>query len=418
MSDRFRPAFPLIRTTALVVAALGASAAAHAESDEELPLFLTLSQSVRHDSNFSRTEDARSDTVSVTSLGGGLNKAYGRQTYRLSGTLGASRYRNFEYLKNDSKTVNGAFTSEFGRNFRLSLNGNYDQGLNPIQNNTAGGLTVVRNIRTLQGQTAALQYGLGGRFSVVGSLEGAKQRFSVDEYKARDIDQDSRGARLLYNLTDTFQWGVGVRRVETDYPNRNGEKVSDNNIDLQVGWQATGLSSLDATLSRRSSRYALSGRRLNSWVGSLNWEFTPRGLIRYNVGLSRSTGSDRFSQRQSLLGLAFFDANYDYSTITTSLNLSARYQPTAKIGVTTAYSYARYEVNRAATSRFDDGVVVDEGTRRTNSHFSQLSVGADYEVLRSLKVGCNVARYDQTANYLRRAFTGHSYGCSATFTLD
>ena len=248
----------------------------------------------------------------------------------------------FEYLRNDTKRLDGQFTSEFGRNFKLSLGGQYNQGLNPIQNNNNGELRVVRNIRTLSGTSASLQYGLGGRFSLVGSVENNKQTFSEPAYRTLNLDQQARAARVLYNVTDTLQWGVGLRRVETDYPYRNNEQVRDNNIDFQVGWQATGQSSLDAVLSRRDSRYSITGRKLNSWVGSLNWEFTPRGLIVYRVGLSRSTGSDRYTQRQSFLGSGF-DANFDYNTITTGVNMSARYQPTAKIGLTAAYNRGRLD---------------------------------------------------------------------------
>ncbi|WP_298009966.1 hypothetical protein [uncultured Aquabacterium sp.] len=415
MTQRYRHAFPLARSVVMAAVALGASGA-HA-NDEDLPLFLTLSQSVRQDSNFSRNAAEASETVSTTSVGGGFSKSYGRQTYRLAGTLGAQRYRNFEYLRNDTKRLDGQFTSEFGRNFKLSLGGQYNQGLNPIQNNNNGELRVVRNIRTLSGTSASLQYGLGGRFSLVGSVENNKQTFSEPAYRTLNLDQQARAARVLYNVTDTLQWGVGLRRVETDYPYRNNEQVRDNNIDFQVGWQATGQSSLDAVLSRRDSRYSITGRKLNSWVGSLNWEFTPRGLIVYRVGLSRSTGSDRYTQRQSFLGSGF-DANFDYNTITTGVNMSARYQPTAKIGLTAAYSYAKYDVNRAATSRFDNGAVVDAGSTQRSSHFSELSLAGDYAAMRSLKLGCNVSRYDQTADFFRRAFSGHAYGCTATFTLD
>lgn len=415
MTQRYRHAFPLARSVVMAAVVLGTSAA-HAD-DEDLPLFLTLSQSVRQDSNFSRNAAQASETISTTSVGGGLNKAYGRQTYRLSGALGAVRYRNFEYLRNDTKRLDGQFTSEFGRNVRLTLGGQYDQGLNPIQNNNNGELRVVRNIRTLTSRSASLLYGLGGRFTLVGSLENNKQTFSEALYRTLDLDQQVRGARVLYNVTDTFQWGVGLRRVVTEYPFRDNEEVRDNNVDFQVGWQTSGLSSFDAVLSRRNSEYALSGRKLNSWLGSLNWEFTPRGLIVYRVGLSRSTGSDRFTQRQALLGQGY-DANFDYNTITTGLNFSARYQPTAKIGVTAAYSYAKYDSNRAATSRFNDGTVVDEGNVQRNSHFSEVSLAADYAAMRSLKLGCNVSRYEQTADFFRRAFTGHTYGCNANFTLD
>ena len=147
MSDRFRPTFPLIRTTALVVAAFGACAAAHADADEELPLFLTLSQSVRHDSNFSRTEQARSDTVSVTSVGGGLNKAYGRQTYRGSAKLTKSSYAHYgDLLNNNGKNVNGTVSSEFLRDWMVTVGGRYEENLNQITDNNDGD-RVVRNIR-------------------------------------------------------------------------------------------------------------------------------------------------------------------------------------------------------------------------------------------------------------------------------
>lgn len=74
MTQRYRHAFPLARSVVMAAVALGASGA-HA-NDEDLPLFLTLSQSVRQDSNFSRNAAEASETVSTTSVGGGFSKSY------------------------------------------------------------------------------------------------------------------------------------------------------------------------------------------------------------------------------------------------------------------------------------------------------------------------------------------------------
>ena len=389
-----------------------------AQEDESLPLFLTTSLTLMHDSNLARTPERQSDTVRAAAVAAGLTKAYGRQNYVLYGRLTKNQYNRFaELLDNDGKNLNGKVSSEFLSNWVVTLAGQYDENLNSLQDNVIIGNTaqsrVVRNIRRYRDTNLSVQYGKAGLWSVVGKLD--QNDLSYSEQREQNADQTSQSLRVYYNPSDLLRFGVGPRLVKTDYPNRTtSRKVEDTNLDFTTDWRVSGLSSLNALLSLRDTKYTdASGVSTSkgSTAGSLGWTFTPRGSVSYTANLSRRSSSDRANGGAG--GLASITTDY----ITNTIALGANWQATAKVKVGANYTRNMYDSSRTVNYSAAQLAFLNTDDS-TDSHQDNYSLDVQYQLLRSVELGCNVSKYKQTKGIGRNEYDGHSTSCSASLTLD
>ncbi len=401
-------------------------AAVHAE---DTPLSLTLSQNLRRDSNLLRTTDAQSDTVSTTAVQGNFNKAYGRQVYRASARFARARYDQFSRLDNDAKDLNAGVSSQFASNWSASLNAGDSTSLNAPQDNPINN-RLLRNIRHYRSLGGNVQYGNGGTWAILGTFDNNRQNYSESLFQFQNSRQSSQGLRLIYNASDLLNFGVGPRWVRTRYPNNSSiGEAKDKNLDFTVNWQVTGLSNLNALLSRRETEQGLTGgRRIQAVTGSLGWGYTPRGRISYGLNLTRATNADRFQEAQ---GFTFLGGNVRsvqnvaLDTITTSLNLSASAPITGKISTGLSYGFTRYEQTNARDRSTSNNAFVDQFiignnafSSSSNSHLQSLSWSTNYAAYRWLGVNCSLQFYKQSADVSRPRYNGHAVDCGANFTLD
>lgn len=422
---------------ALSLAAWGAMAmctaavlpsAAHAE---DTPLSLSLSQNLRRDSNLLRSTNARSDTVSTTAVQGVFNKAYGRQVYRASARFARVRYSEFGVLDNDAKDLSAGVSSQFASNWLASLNASDTTSLNAPQDNPATN-RLLRNVRHYRNAGGSLQYGNGGTWAILGTFDSNKLNYSEDLFQFQNSQQSSQGVRLIYNATDLLNFGFGPRWVRTKYPNNSSiGEAKDKNLDFTVNWQVTGLSSLNALLSRRESEQGVTGsRRIQAVTGSLGWGYTPRGRMSYGVNLTRATNADRFQDAQAF---TFFNnnlrsvQNVALDTITTTLSMSASAALTGKISTGLSYGLTRYEQNtardRSVTTLVNTGQQVDlfntnATSSNSNSRLQSLTWSTNYAMYRWLGMNCSLQFYKQSADVSRPRYNGHSVDCGASLTLD
>lgn len=414
--------------TALAACAAVAVPVAHAE---DTPLSLTLSQNLRRDSNLLRTTTPQSDTVSTTAVQGVFNKAYGRQVYQASARLAHVGYHRFGQLDNDAKDLNASVSSQFASNWLASLNTSDITNMNAPQDNPATN-RLLRNIRHYRNAGGMLQYGNGGTWAIQGTFDNNRLNYSEDLFQFQNSQQSSQGLRLIYNATDLLNFGVGPRWVRTKYPNNSSiGEAKDQNLDFTVNWQATGVSSLNALLSRRESEQGLTGgRRIHAVTGSLGWGYTPRGRMSYGVNLTRATNADRFQDSQAF---TFFTSNLRsvqnvaLDTITTSLNMSASAALTGKISTGLSYGLTRYEQNsardRSVTTLVNTGQQVDffntnATSSSSNSRLQALTWSTNYAMYRWLGVNCSLQFYKQSADVSRPRYSGHAVDCGASLTLD
>lgn len=395
--------------------ALGGSGAAHA-GDDDTPLYLSVAHSITRDSNFSRNDDKQGETINSTALQVGIDKAYGRQTYRGSARVSKIKYAHYgDLLNNDGKNVNGSFSSEFLRDWQVSLSGTYNENLNQIQENNNAANRVVRNIRTYREGGASLRYGIGGLYSLETNYEANKLSYSAATYQFNNANQHTTGLRGVYHSTDLLDFGLGYRLVRTHFPvNHNDENQTDRNFDLSANWRVTGLSALNAVLTRRVSTYSNDPDRKNrGWTGSINWSYTPAGLTSYGVYLARQTGTDRTKTdggTSPVSSLATSNTN-----VTTTLGLSARMPLTGKTALTANHTVSRFAVDNMAQGSI--GSIPADYQFSSNSIAHASVLGLNYAASRSINLGCSYQMYSQTAGAYRIGYEGHSVDCTASLTV-
>jgi len=402
-----------VRLALLSWAAFVLCGLAHAD-----PLSLTVSQSVTYDSNFSKNAASNSETISQTNLQLKLDKSYGRQTYQASARYGLARYAHFgDQLDGNNYDVSGAFSSGIASNWQLDLNGNASEYLNPNQDNPAA-QRVVKNTVKDRNLGVSLRYGVAGRLATVLSLGSSKLDYSLPAQCYKNRDQTSAGVRLVYATSDLLNFGLGVSAVKSDYPDYviggESERVAQRSIDLSANWQVTGFSSFSGVLSlTRNSYHSDPDAKYNGLTGRVNWNFTPRGHMRYALQLARTTDSDsshtssRVYQIGGLLDTAI-------NTVTTPINGSTRWEPTSKLGFGAAVGWYQYDVKRTQS-----GVLASDISGPTQSHYINLRLNGDYQFSRALSFGCSAEKYKQTADVSPRiAYDGHQFSCNASFTMD
>lgn len=428
-----------LRPVAAAVLSLGVLASGHAVAGEDdTPLSLTLSQTVNRDSNFGRNDQRIvPETVFNTSGNLKLDKQYGRQNYHAGLQLSKLQYHNNPQLDNDAKNFDGSFSTEIAQNWLVSANGLYSEALNPIENNSAVD-RVQKNIRKYRDGGFSVQYGNGGTWAIAGSFDKNKQTYSADSQSWQDADQKTVGAKAIYFATDLLRYSLGMRRVVTQYPGYPDRisygQVVDRNIDASIDWQITGLSKLSATLTRRSTSYTpdtIAGSK--GWTGEAGWIYTPRGIVSYDFGFSRTTGTDRSIGGANVVytgsnpdiqnalqnrAIAVTGAKINNDTITTSISAGARAQLTGKINVSYTYSLTNFKVDRSIDlTRSDYQAVPSAAPNSSYNH--QNVVSLYYAAMRTLGFGCSYHTYSQGEDIYRvYRYHGRSFDCNASFTLD
>ena len=407
---RRAPALLVVAAAALLTGWCGSCLA---QEDDSLPIFLTTSLTLMHDSNLTRTTERQSDTVRAAAVAAGLNKAYGRQTYLLYGRLTKNQYNRFaELLDNDGKNLNGKFTSEFLRNWSLTVGGQYDENLNSLQDNSLVE-RVVKNIRRYRDTNLSVQYGKSGLWSIVGRLD--QNDLTYSRQRVQNADQGSQSVRVYYSPSDLLRFGMGPRFVKTEYPYRTvSKRVEDTNLDFTADWRVTGLSSLNAQVSLKETKNIDNSGQSTSndaVTGSLGWVYTPRGPVSYSVNLSRRTNSDRFNA--GLLGLGSVTTDY----VTNTVALGARWLATAKVTVGANYTRNMYDNSRTVNYSLEELAVLNDSDS-SNSRQDTYSLDLRYQPTRSVGLSCSLSKYNQTQGIGRLEHDGHMTSCSASLTLE
>lgn len=403
----------IVRGGALA-ALMALAAGAGSVGAEELPLYLTLSQSLTRDSNLLRdNNDRRSDTISVTTVAGGLNKAYGRQNYRVSASASRNAYSDNKQFDNDGYAVSAEVASEVGSNFKVTLNAGASQFLPNFEDQFN---RTTRNTERNRQASVDVRYGLYGRWSVNAGASYSKVDYQVTESENKTSQSVFAGVRYL--PSDLAYIGLTLYRTDTELPNRRlvtttavGEDIERTSLNLDTVWQVTGFSRLSGRLGVTSEKHPQDRRRdFDGLTGSASWTFTPAGKATYALSWVRDTNNEGGGTFNSTAG-QLFSAN---KRLTNSLSATVTWQATAKIKLNANYTHAQYEEDSELLLAGVTPVSSDEQTGRYNA----VSLGVSYQPLRSVGLGCDMQRYDRTASVFSRAYDGNSVACRASFTID
>ncbi|RRS05175.1 hypothetical protein EIP75_06310 [Aquabacterium soli] len=402
----------------------------------ETPLSLAVSENLTYDSNILRNNDNKyRDLVSATGVQLGFAKQYGRQTYKASGTVVATRYKNSDFYNNDGYNLALGFSSQIASNWLVDIDHNRVRQLQSFQDQ---GLNRYKEPVESQDTKIFVQYGLYSRWSLNADVNQSKINYKV----LRSNDRSSQGAKagVRYSPTDLLYFDLGYRKTKSELPNykviRNsgggqiseavGEDVQRQDLEFSTRWTVTGYSSLDARLAWTQEHYDTDRlRNFNGITGRLGWNYTPSGKMSYTVAIDRDTnnsGGNTSLSYNIAPDLSGFTGNIGFNSqrrATTGLLVRATYGLTSKISVTATGVYRRIEEeSESISTEINGGEVNSANNRGLNGSYRSVNIGVGYQLFRSTRVGCSWETYARSASLFSRDFSGDSVNCNAMFTID
>jgi len=406
-------------TTLLVLAGAALPAAA-----ETSPWYVGVSQAFTYDSNLYRIDSAtplnpglsRSDTISSTSLVGGLDQPIGRQ--RVFGTLqlSANRYFNNDDLNGASYSITGGMDWSTVERFSGNVNFSASQNQRQFNLDTAPGrVETQKNNESIEQIDAVFRAGVVTRLTLEAGLGYRQVGYSADAYAASEYDQ-TRGSLGVSYRPGIATFGAAYRHAQSNYKDNGTASFEDNtrdSLDLSVSWPASGNSSLYVRISPTQVKYDnFSERDFSGLTGALKWDWTPTGKLRTGTRLVYDIGQDSSFERFG--GGANQFGTSTTGRTTTELRLNADYEATAKIALSTSLGYAHRNLDSRLNlpgQSFDTGTGSDDTTIFT--------LGARWSPTRSVQVGCEYGHDRRTASGgLTQAYTANTFNCFGQFVVQ
>ena len=375
------------------------------------PWYAGVNQRFEHHSNlFQSSGGGVSDTVSSTSLVGGVDLPISRQ--RLYGrlTAGTNRYSNNTGLNHESYTgVLGLDWETAGRlSGTLALDASQTLAdFNPPGFSQAGLPAVISNNATdTVGLRGSVRMGVVTRLTA--EVGGATRRTRFDNalYQSRNVDIDEVYALVRYRPAGSLVVGGGVRATRGTYPNFRApvgggftpENFERNNVDLIAEWPVSGASRVDARLSFGKDSYdTITTRDYSGVTGEFTWRWQPTGRTALTTVYTRRSGDE--------VGVSNIPGQATYATsanrVSDTVGVSADYELTGKMKV-------------RATASLSDSSAVDQLGRATDETNSAVSLGLVWEATRAIRAGCDVTVRNRSNGVSSNA---NVFGCFGEFVL-
>lgn len=383
---------------------------------QDHPFQVGASLSINHDSNLFRLPDgatpasvrSRADTLTSASLLGGADLHFGRQRLRGQANVSENRFSNNDQLNNRSHGAKLMLDWETIGRLSGRLGASSNRSLRKFDPAEAGG-GLERNIETVEQAEALARLGGVTRLTFEGGVTGRRVDYSSPRYRARAYRQDTGSLGLRWRPGGATTLGIGLRRTDGRYPN-TGDRFEREDIDLFVTWVPSGLTTLDARLSRGRIVYErFTERNFTGFNGALKAIWAPTGKLKFTLRAARDTGQDSNF-------ITFADelviGTTDFSRTTNSLRFDAAYALSAKISVSAGLVHLR----RSLVGRRDDvfGSDVTHGSDRT----TLATLGLRWAPWRSVLLGCDV-NHDQrrAAGIGSSPYKADGFGCFGQWLL-
>lgn len=421
-ASAFMKSFPrrASRGPALLLLALSSCAAAQTQVQSRTaavpdPYYIGASQAFTRETNLVRAPDgspAIADTISTTSLLGGMDRTIGRQRVYFNGAAQRSRYFDNRVYDNTGYSLAGGLDWSTAGRVSGTLSASASEQLAAFAQ-LLGTYSVERNIVNNDQFNAVARVGTVTPLTLEGTYAHQRLRYSAAAFAFAQYSQDSAGFSLLWRKSPLLTLGAGARLVQGRYPQgRFGDDpYTGRNADLSVIWVPSALSSFSGRLSYNRTRHGDASQRDFSGVtGNLQWIWQASGRTRLNTQLTRATGED--ASFLSYLGGSPY-ASGNFSRVTDTLALNAQYAASGKITL---------EGNLRIVHRtLDNTVSTVAGTGSNTSGADDtriVGLTARYAATRSLQLSCNVGRDRRTASTpLSYPYQASYAGCSAQFLL-
>ena len=395
------------------------------------PWYLGVVQSFGYESNLYRVADtqqlssdlSRSDTVSITSLIGGIDQPFGRQRLYGNMNLGLNRYLNNQTLNNDSYGLKLALDWETLKRLSGTLRVQADRALTQFNDSTgiSGNVETQKNISNTKLIDAKVQLGRDTKVSFEAGLGYRQRSFSATVYRSDEFDETTGSLGLRYRPSTLLDMGASLRQAVADYPfyRRTGidtyapDSLTRRYIDFTASWVPSGASRLAARISPTRITYDKSAvSDFSGLTGSADWTWQVSGKTQLQTTLSRDAGQSLDAIDLGLLGPGVSDR----SQVTTALRLKADHELTGKISAYASLTYARRQLTDSVIALPALTLVTREGSDNTTT----AALGARWSVTRSGQLGCDMRNERRSSNSpnLSVPFDGYGFSCYGQLVLQ
>ena len=427
------------RPTASRLAPLGASLAATLvalmmagpAAAETSPWYLGVVQSFGHESNLYRIADdqplspglSRSDTLSITSLIGGLDQTISRQ--RVYGSLNAraNRFANNKTLDNMSYGLDLALDWETLERLSGTLRVAADQALNQFNNRRGigGQVETQKNVANTKEIDAKFRLGRQTKLSFEAGLGYRQRSYSAANYKSHEFDEATGSLGVRLRPSSLLDMGAAIRQAKVDYPyfRRTGadtyqsDTLTRRYLDFSANWVPSGLSRLSVRVSPTRTSYETNTvNDFSGLTGSADWHWQASGKTQLKTTLSRDAGQSSYA-----VNLGFFGPGVnDTSQVTTALRFKADHELTGKVSVSASLAYARRRLTETVIAPPQPTLSTQEGTDNT----ATATLGARWAVSHSGQLGCDARteRRGSSNERLSTPFNGYGFSCYGQLVLQ
>lgn len=414
----------------LLTAAAAATVAGHAAA-ETSPYYIGLVQSLGYESNLYRIADeqplspdlSRSDTLSITSLIGGVDQRIGRQRVYGSMNLRANRFANNKTLDNESYGLDLALDWETLERLSGTLRVAADQALNQFNNLNGinGQVETQKNIANTELIDAKFRLGRQTKLAFEAGLGYRQRSYSAANYLGDEFKETTGSLGVRYRPSTLLEMGASIRQAVADYPyyRRTGidtyqaDTLTRQYVDLTGNWVPSGLSRLAVRVSPTRITYENnSASDFSGLTGSADWYWQASGKTQLQTTLSRDAGQSSDAVNLGIYGPGVNDT----SQVTTALRVRADHELTGKLSVYASLAYAR----RLLTETVVASPQLTLSTQEGNDNTTTATLGARWAVTRSGQLGCDVHNERRGSSNLNLStpFDGYGFSCYGQIVLQ
>lgn len=432
--------------TKTLLALVATATCLHAAADN-LPLNLTVSETLSRDSNLYRVapgQYAVADTVSSTGLKLGLDKSYGRQRYTANLGTALNRYLDSKKLNNTSYDLNLGLQSEFADKGLFQLTGETTQNLARFDIANSNSVTSTKNTQNTKQINGQISYGGYGSLNPYISANHYQQGFTYTNSSYQAMNQNTYGLGTYYSPVSQLSLGLGGRLTKgrLNYDLGDGSQLVDEtirrDIDLTANWAATGLSSLytrvSATHSKDRFNNPINGGITDAsnkgLTGEATWNYTPQGKLAYMLDFTRDKGNVGRGYTDTQL---YSDSQQEFTVtkntlqendrLTNTLSGKITWDISYKFKLNSTFSYTRYKLSQstsylAMSSSGISGSSPGNPIPSEKSRYTQFSIGGKYTYARWLDLYCEIKRIKRTQDAEYTPFNSTVTACTGQFNIN
>ena len=356
-------------------------------SAQESPYYLGVTQTFTHDSNIGRTLKGteRSDTISSTGLRAGVDQGIGPHRLNLTAETALNRYAAVKQLNNTSYALTGRFDWVTIENISGLVSFESRQSLNNLNMTAAQAATLPRNLRRVDTYNVHAQKGGVTYLTIDGGVSGSRIKNSESYMQAGDLNQTTLDAGVRIQPSPLTSIRVGGRHTTGDY-GILGDSISRSDIDLTGTYEVSGLSSVNARISRTKEDHSLSSSRsISATTGAIGVNWRPTGKLSFDAQLARDTNLGSYNLTSQIFNTSLRASD---AQIRDSIYLRSTWELSGFISLNATLGYAR----RSLDNTYDvTGLGAKDQTK-------SVAFGATYTPLRNLVFGCGLQWEDRSVD--------------------